>query len=153
MDKPIKQHLIEILEAFKRYEDRREARIQELETQGRRIVDGGQTSSYGEDGKCDWEITDWRTGEVIASGRGTIEDYDAAGDASDPEHHFFHIDHVSDDDDPLAPPYDVRPTEGVPDSLSRALIEWAENSGTSNEDIAIVLGWSIEKVAEFRKED
>ena len=151
MDEPIKRHLIEILEAFKKYGDRRESKIHELEVQGRRIVDGGQTSSYGDDGKCDWEITAWRTGEVIASGRGTFEEFVASGDAIDPAGRFFHIDHLDGGEDPLAPPYDVRHTDGIPDSLSHALIEWVDSKGTSNGEIATVTGWSIEKVAEYLK--
>ena len=34
------------------------ARIAELEAKGHRIVDGGQTGSYDDNGECSWEITE-----------------------------------------------------------------------------------------------
>lgn len=142
--------MIEILEAFKRDTERREAKLRELEADGLRIIGGGQTSSYDDDGNASFNVTDWRTGEVLGSGHGSFADYDALLKNLDSTGAFFHIDHLDDDltIDELA--YPVRPTDGVPESLSDALIEWMDGKAT-NEEIAELVGWSTARVAEHRK--
>jgi hypothetical protein len=58
----VKEHVRRVLEANRRADEATLERAEELERNGRRIIDGGQTSEF------DWDITDWRTGELIAKG-------------------------------------------------------------------------------------
>lgn len=51
------------------------------------------------------------------------------------------------EDDPTAEPYDVAPTDGIPPSLSSALIEWVEHGHTPLEDVAQVVAWDVAEVA------
>jgi hypothetical protein len=81
-----------------------EAWVAEVEAQGYRVVDGGQTSAYeysSGTGRCDYEVTDYRTGEILASGHGTIEDYEAAGEALSRRlgQPLWHIDPLTDEVD------------------------------------------------------
>ncbi|MFE1271312.1 hypothetical protein [Streptomyces sp. NPDC058758] len=119
--------------------------MEELEKAGHRIVGGGQTGRQ-EDGQATWDITDWRTGEAIAEGVG---DYDAYGEASqrlDPDGKWIHIDHIEHMDTPQMDP------AGVPASLAEALQEWLDRLSTTDEDVAAVVGWSVEEVARHREE-
>lgn len=79
-----------------------EARIAKVEAEGYRVVDGGQTSEYeysSGHGECDYEISDHRTGTVLVSGHGTIEDYRATSDRlqQDLGREFWHIDPLTDE--------------------------------------------------------
>lgn len=138
---PLRTHVRKILRALAADRAAEEAEIGRLEAAGHRIVDGGQT----DDG---WTITDWRTGEVLASGEGeagTYAAYSAATDRLDAERPCYHVDHIRADDDAL--PYDdVTPTDGIPPSLSDALIDWLEYATTPKAEIAAVAGWSVAEV-------
>jgi hypothetical protein len=71
-------------------------KVAELEAQGYRVVDGGQTDGYGDDGTAPYEYTDWRTSEVLQSGR-----IASPADIPDPpgSDMWYHIDRVLDNDD------------------------------------------------------
>lgn len=43
--------------------------------------------------------------------------------------------------------YEIPPSDGVPSSLSSALIEWVEYGDTPAEEIAQVAGWTVAEVA------
>jgi hypothetical protein len=59
----IAEQIVATLEALAKEQRAFEASVREFESQGRRIIDGGQID-------CNrWEYTDWRTGEVLATGR------------------------------------------------------------------------------------
>lgn len=142
LDDAIGNYVRALLRANLILEQDRLERIRLLEEAGRRIVDGGQT---GEDS---WEIKDWRSGAVLASGAGGIEGYDAAAARLDPDGKWFHIDHTDDDEDQeRAEPVSH---SGVPDSLASALQDWLGMVMTSDEDVAAVVGWSVEEVQRHR---
>jgi hypothetical protein len=104
-----------------------QARCAEVEAEGFRIVDGGQTTPYDDDSKCGYAISDFRTGEVLARGHGTYEEFDAAWDTmgdklGQPLYHRDRIfDEVLDRDDNRA-----WPATTLPKSLATALQEWAD---------------------------
>ncbi len=135
----VREHIGRVLEAQLAAEDVRLQRAEDLERAGHRIVSGGQVSRDG------WEITDWRTGELIAEGNDGLAGYDAATDRLDPENMWFHVDRL-DDDEPLP---DVT-TPGMPPSLGSAIEDWIGQSSTPDEEIAEFIGWSVEKVREHR---
>jgi acetate kinase len=74
----VKHHLRRVLEASLNVADDEQDRAEKLERTGHRIVSGGQVS------RDRWEITDWRTGEMIAQSDGGIDEYEAALDRLDP---------------------------------------------------------------------
>ena len=97
------------LEVMAKEDQKLEARIQEVESQGCRITDGGQINGSR------WEYTDWRTDEVLAKGR-SRKDHDKL---QMPDN-WYHIDHIR---------FEVGITEperieGLPASLAETLIEW-----------------------------
>jgi hypothetical protein len=88
-----------------------EARIKELEAQGWRIVDGGTMG----DGEWDW--TDYRTNEVLASNETHDGDpFDAWGER------WYHIDRITDDTHDFSFPNPC----GLPEELCNAIGDWAE---------------------------
>lgn len=101
---------------------------------------GGGTAGGG------WESLDWRTGETIACGNDSVEDYAVATDRLDPDERWVHIDHVG----PGAVPLPL--TAGVPEGLSEALDSWVSYRGTPDEEIADFVGWPVSKVREHRAE-
>lgn len=124
-------------------ENARLDRIRALEAAGHRMVDGGQTGRT-EDDQATWEITDWRTGEVLASGIGDNA-YDSEGARLDPDGKWLHIDNVEEDMAEVE-------SAGFPASLADFLQDWLGSAGTSDEDVAEFVGWSVEEVARHREE-
>jgi len=120
--------------------DLRDAEIQTLQAQGRRIVSGGQIS------RDEWEITDWVTDHRLAYGANGLDGYDDATLRLDPENTWIHIDHIG-------PELANLPTlEGIPTSLGTALADWIGSRGTTDEEIAEFVGWPIDKVSTCRRE-
>jgi hypothetical protein len=107
--------------------DAEQARCAAVEAEGFRIVDGGQTTSYDDDSKCGYAISDFRTGEVLAKGYGPAEDFDAAWDtlADKLRQPLYHRDRIFDEvlesDDRQS-----WPATTLPKSLATALQEWAD---------------------------
>lgn len=127
----LRQHLMD--------EEAARESIRALEEAGHRIVSGGQT------GEESWEITDWRTGELIVSGTGDHLAYDAAAIQLDPDGKWLHIDNVD------AERTTVEPV-GIPASLADALQDWLGFTATTDEDVAQFVGWSVEDIARHREE-
>lgn len=145
-DDVVRSHLRKILEAWLLDGADEATRIAEIETAGGRIVSGGQTDSYGADGKAPWEIHDWRTGELLASGRSAgPEGMDEAIAILDPEETWVDVGNIVMD----AEPTEVQ-TDGIPSSLSVALGEWMGSTGTTDEEIAEFVGWPVDKVRRCR---
>lgn len=110
--------------------------IANVERRGYRIIDGGQEDAYGDDGKCDYRCTDWRTGQVLFAGRGTYTDYCAAMDAAEKRDgriwcHRDHVDEVATEGtrDDLTPP-EVAHIAGLPEALLDHLTDWVEEAAT-----------------------
>lgn len=137
-DTTVRDYVQALLRQYRSDEDTRLEQIRALEVAGRRIVNGGQT------GQDDWEITDWRTGKTLASGTDGINGYDAATSRLDPDGKWLHIDHITE--------YTKVNPVGIPASLADALEDWMGSPGTSDEDVAEFVGWSVEEVARHREE-
>lgn len=134
----VREHAQRILEAQGRIDRARDDRAAEIERRGRRIITGGQVA----DG---WEITDWRTGELIARGDDGIDGYDATAARLDPNNTWYHADRLYDDE-----PFPEVATPGIPPSLGAAIDEWIGQMQTLDEEIAEFVGWPVEKVREHR---
>ena len=139
-DSAVRDYVQALLRQYRADDDVRQERIRALEAEGRRIVGGGQT------GQDTWEITDWRTGVLLTSGTGGIDEYDAAAERLDPDGKWLHIDTIDTET------VDV-PAVGIPASLADALQDWLGSAGTPDEDVAQFVGWSAEDVARHRGED
>lgn len=144
MGDAVRDHIRKILETLAADKAADAKEIAQLEAAGRRIVDGGQITSYDEDNECGWEITDWRTGEVLASGHSTYEEYIAAYELVDPDGKFYHHDHIGET------PTTVPDTDGVPPSLAQALEDWIGQNATPSSEVAEVAAWPVERVEECR---
>lgn len=139
LDGPIREYICELLRANLAAEEAREEEIRRLEDTGHRIVNGSQT------GMNSWEITDWRSGELIEAGSNGLDGYDAAAARLDPTGMWLHIDHVDEGIDEL--PVN---SFGLPDSLAAALREWLSLLSTPDKDVAAVTGWSVEEIQRYR---
>lgn len=139
-DSAVRDYVQALLRQYRSDEDARQERIRGLEAAGRRIVDGGQT------GQDEWEITDWRSGETLASGTGGPDAYGEAAQRLDPDGTWLHVDNLDTE------PADVEPV-GIPASLADALQDWLGLASTPDEDVAQFVGWSVEYVARCRQED
>lgn len=128
VDSLVQQHIRAVIAFEEDYEKRKEALLADHETKGDRIISGGQT--YGQE----WEITDYRTGEVIAAGDGGIEGY--AEIVHEHGRTWVHVDpiteHLMDTPDPITP--------GLPKTLCEQLTEWVRDRATEK-DINEVLTW------------
>jgi hypothetical protein len=133
---PIRTHVRKILQAEEQENRAIEARIGKIEADGGRIIDAGQTCGDA------WEVTDYRTGELIVSGDGGLDGYAKAAERLDADNKWHLSDHIYSDDPP-----EPSPTKGVPPTLADALRDWVGALGTSHEEIAEVAGWDVDKVA------
>lgn len=139
---PVQQYIEALLRHSLADEQDRQERIHEYEQAGHRIVNAGQT-----DGDK-WEVTDWRTGQIIEHGSGGYEGYIGAMQRLDPDEKWILIDNIDEEDD--APEVDHM---GLPASLANALQDWLGTTSTSDEDVAAVVGWSVEDVSRHRETD
>jgi hypothetical protein len=138
-DNAVRDHVRALLRQNLVDETARQEAIRAAEKTGHRIVDGGQTS------QDEWEITDWRTGETLASGADGLHGYDAAGQRLDPDGKWLHIDNLDTEYTKVKP-------IGIPASLADALEDWLGSAGTPDEDVAQFVGWSVEDVARHREQ-
>lgn len=137
-DTAVRDYVRAVLRQYRADEDALLERISALEEEGRRIIDGGQT------GQDTWEITDWRTGDLIVKGTGGLEAYGEAAQRLDPDGTWLHRDNLD------VEPEDVEPV-GVPASLAASLQDWLGMPSTPDEDVAQFVGWSVEDVAHHRE--
>jgi hypothetical protein len=110
----IRQHVAAIIAAGEGFEVHLAQRARVREAEGYRIVAGGQTGP-NVDGLSPWELTDWRTGRAVASGRG-LDSFQASFE----DHRWWHIDSLT-HDLPVPAPEAV----GLPPGLGSALAHWA----------------------------
>lgn len=140
-DDLVKVHVRKWLAANVTVQESFREKIRELEASGLRIVDGGQTGSYGEDGRAEWEVTDWRTGDVVTSGRDTYEGFADALAQLDPDDRLVFLDRLSEETELPQ----VESTVGLPESLCDALVEWLEEKADA-EEVAEWLGEPVEVI-------
>lgn len=143
-----KTHVLKVLEIRAEWQASFTAKVRELEAAGRILVDAGQAGSYGDDGRAPWEVTDWRTGKPLASGRGTYEEFIAEFDRLNSEGRWQLIGPVIEEHgDPGYPA-----TPGLPDGLAAALEEWVETTGEP-EEVAAWTGAPVDYVAQCMREE
>jgi hypothetical protein len=136
----VRTHVRKILRAHDAYHAGIAARAREIEAKGMRLVEGGQTGGYDEQGNAPWEITDWRRGVLLASGN-RLEAYEQAMETAADGEVWCDIEAVHDEDS-LS---EAEPTDGVPGGLAEALEAWVDGS-PDLEEIAGFVGWSLEEV-------
>ncbi|GIE76626.1 hypothetical protein Aph02nite_25760 [Actinoplanes philippinensis] len=132
----LKTYIQNVLEANHADNERIDERIEQLESEGHRIVDGGQI------GETAWDIVDWRTNEILAAGDDGLDGFVAAGQELDPDDKWIHYDRVVED---------VELTEvdtDLPDGLAAVVEDWALSGDT--EEIAGFIGWTAEKVERYQ---
>jgi hypothetical protein len=103
-----------------------EARFALAEADGCRIIDGGQELPYDDDGRAAWDVTDFRTGAVLATGHGSLGDCGRAlqrleSELGQP------LCHVEDLREEVAEEggYSEMPPTSLPESLAECLRNWA----------------------------
>lgn len=143
-----KIHVRKVLEARAEWQAAFTARVRELEAAGRILVDAGQAGSYGDDGRAPWEVTDWRTGKPLASGRGTYDEFIAEFDQLNTDDRWVLIGPVIEEHGEPAYPS----TPGLPDGLAKALEEWVEVTAEA-EEVAAWTGAPVEYVAQCMREE
>lgn len=113
------------------------------EAEGRRLVGGGNDSRW-------WEITDWRTGEVIAQGDNGADEADATVNRLDPDRTWITVDNLyAETPDPAA---NRKSFPFVPDGVVIAIDEWLY--GLSEDEVAkvaILTGWTDQQVSNCLK--
>lgn len=134
----VRAHVRGLLITFKTADDLHGEAIAKLRAEGHRIISGGQAGPYNAGGECRWHLADYATGDPLVSLLGTLEDYEQACRQADPDGTWRHIDAVPYPDTDLPP-------AGIPESLGKALAEWADQADPA--DLIHVTGWPAEKVA------
>lgn len=112
----IRKHVAAVIKAGESFEENVARRARAKEAEGYRIVEGGQIGPHVE-GLAPWELTDWRSGEVIAAGSG-LESFQGTFETE----RWWHVDSLA--YDPSSP---VPESLGLPPGLARALAEWASS--------------------------
>lgn len=143
-----KTHVRKVLEARADWQAAFTAKVRELEAAGHVLVDAGQVGSYGDDKRAPWEVTDWRTGKPLASGRGTYDEFVAEFDRLNAEETWVLIGPVIEEHG--LPEYPSTP--GLPDTLAKALEEWVESTAEA-EDVAAWTGAPVDYVAQCMREE
>lgn len=148
-DDVTRTYVRDALEALQATTAARAAYIRAIEADGHRIID--IDASGDPEQMCPWQIADWRTGEVLASGDSSTIDWGAALKSLDPDGTWRSMDDISDamylNVEGL---YAVNPH--IPFSLSEVLDEWVRADGT-DEEIAEWSGWSVEAVHRARLDE
>src|SRR6266498_2445243 len=129
---PVKEYAVKVLAAIGADISASEAELASLESEGYQIVSGGQTGDYDDGHNCTWEITDYRTGAILASGSDGLKGYEAASDKGN----YYHVDHI----DHVTATVQLDCGQGFTGMLTEALLNWMENARTTDEDIAALTG-------------
>jgi hypothetical protein len=151
----LSQQLRNILDAMEAETALFEERAVRLEQTGWRIIDGGQVGDDDDDGRSSYACNDWRTGGTLFSGHGTSSDFTAAvkaGEAREGRRWCLVHDvalQATDGEADLEPLLDPVHVPGIPESLVRALIEWAETATT--QELAGLTGLPAERVEYQRR--
>lgn len=115
----IRQHLAALIERNRAWDQALKDAELRVEAEGYRLVSGGG----GGGGDMGWVITDYRSGAVLASGTGGLDEYEAVSDQLESEGKpLYHIDHVGDDLPACAEPE----SPALPPGLCMALGDWVD---------------------------
>lgn len=139
-DSLVRQHAAAVLQHWTNRHAQLEQILSGLEAKGKRIVDGGQLDADA------WQVTDHRTGAVLASGTGGHAELTAllnSARAADWEWANDYIDDVYGTGEKVLTP-------GLPESLCTAIAEWIEQPALSHEELAAFVGWPVERVKAAR---
>ena len=118
----IREYIRTVLETTAAAEKAEEDEIARIEAEGFRLVDGGQLAEDR------WEITDFRSGEILAEGTGGPDEYFEAANALDNDVKIYYIGAIASEIYSRFPVPD--PPAGLPESLAEALAIWVnEHTG------------------------
>lgn len=138
MSDAIRDHVRKIVLAHAADSAVEATQIEELEAKGHRLVNINQT------GADTWEITAFRTREVLASGDGGFNGCTAAIQRLDPDQLWWNIDNIGPETFE-----EITPTDGVPPSLAMVLEDWVSSS--DDEDVALIAGWTLDELEAARQ--
>ncbi|MEY9837073.1 hypothetical protein [Streptacidiphilus sp. EB103A] len=148
-DDVTRTYVRDALEALQKTTTDRADYLRRIEAEGHRIIN--IDASGDPEQLCPWQITDWRTGEVLASGDSSTIDWEAALKSLDPDGIWRSLDDISDSMyEDVEAQYAVNPQ--IPYSLSEVLDEWVRAGGT-DEEVAQWSGWSVEAVQRARLDE
>ncbi len=122
----IREYLRAVLDTAAQAEKAEGDEIARIEAEGFRLVDGGQLTEDR------WEITDFRSGEILAEGDGGPDEYFEAANALDNDTKIYYVGAISSEVF-LRFPVPEPPT-GLPESLAEALAKWVtEHTGEAQQ--------------------
>ena len=122
----IGEYIRAVLDTAAQAEKAEDDEIARIEAEGFRLVDGGQVAEDR------WEITDFRSGEILAEGAGGPDDYFEAASALDNDLRIYYVGAISSE---ISSRFPVpRPPAGLPESLAEALANWvSEHTGEAQQ--------------------
>lgn len=105
--------------------------VARFEAEGRRIVTAGRTGLFTADGRAEFEVRDWRSGELIVRTRTTMEGFHRLC----AQHgRWYRIEEIEEDTWAADFPGDA---PGIPLSLAQVLDEWIANHPDEAKEIAL----------------
>jgi hypothetical protein len=112
----IREYVRAVLQATRAAEQAEQDEIARIEAAGFRLVEGGQVTEDR------WEITDYRTGEILAEGADGPDEYFEAANLLDKDTKIYYIGSI---DSEVYSRFPVPlPPEEIPTSLAEALAIW-----------------------------
>ncbi|MFD3522203.1 hypothetical protein [Streptomyces sp. NPDC058653] len=139
----VKTHIRKWLAANVKAQDAFAAEIAKLEAAGHRMIYGGQRGAFSGGNEWSWTVTDWRTDDVLDTGKGTVKEFEARLSALDPGNKWFFVDSVKQGFGIAR----VAPTPGLPQALADVLIDWLEGDADA-QDFAAWLGEPVDVIDE-----
>ena len=118
----IREYIRSVLQTTRAAEQAEEDEIARIEAEGFRLVDGGQVA----EGR--WEITDYRTGEILAEGAGGPDEYFEAANLLDNDRKIYYVGSIGAE---IYSRFPVpQPPAEIPVSLAELLALWVnEHTG------------------------
>lgn len=141
-DQRVKSYLAAVLDHGIAYNQAIAKKIAEYEASGYRIVGGGQTSQNT------WDITDYRTSQLIAEGDDGLAGYLAVEPPEGED--WIHIDPLTEE---ATDSLDEPDNGGLPESFCEVIRQWFDSPGTDPDDIAEITGFPTERIIAAREYD
>jgi hypothetical protein len=111
------EYVSAILAEIESYDQRLRAAVTDYQQKGHRVISGGHLGGS-------WAVTDYVTGEIIASGQAGVDEYEKVCDELDPDDTWLHVEnvekHVEYRGDAVEAP------AALPATLANYLLEWVD---------------------------
>jgi hypothetical protein len=122
----IREYIRAVLDTTAQAEKAEDDEIARIEAEGFRLVDGGQVTEDR------WEISDFRSGEILAEGDGGPDEYFEAANALDGDAKIYYVGAIASEIHSRFPV--PEPPAGLPESLAEALAAWvSEHTGEAQQ--------------------